>query len=308
MVCVCVCLKMGYTHLYGICLFRNMMLKTSRFRDPMAPWDTLFAGLAHPWCSVVFRGKNISNLPLHGSQVNIPITSKYHEIPSSLVNMNYMRYVSDCTSGLYHNMLQQHGWGFPAFRRNATSLASPSKKWKRGCFLRAAGSGWGRGLGRPSNSQPSGAGEKPHCRGAQSHGTRCHTSRSYPPHRPAQKMAEWSSQWSSTQTAWWDARKVNWESSSFGGDLLVCWKPLGHQPFCLEMSHLAKLGLFPAGIRTYLHPNSLGHRVKCCNWKPSEMRWWNPLLWLSFCISGAFLLVTSTPSKQVLFDVGPCTN
>jgi len=24
--------------------------------------------------------------------------------------MNYMRYVSDCTSGLYHNMLQQHGW------------------------------------------------------------------------------------------------------------------------------------------------------------------------------------------------------
>lgn len=188
---VCVCLKMGYTHLYGICLFRNMMLKTSRFRDPMAPWDTLFAGLAHPWCSVVFPGKNISNLPLHGSQVNIPITSKYHEIPSSLVNMNYMRYVSDCTSGLYHNMLQQHGWGFPAFRRNATSLASPSKKWKRGCFLRAAGSGWGRGLGRPSNSQPPGAGEKPHCRGAQSHGTRCHTSRSYPPHRPAHICPSW---------------------------------------------------------------------------------------------------------------------
>jgi len=26
-------------------------------------------------------------------------------------------------------------------------------------------------------------------------------------------MVEWSSQWSSTQNAWWDAKKVNWESS-----------------------------------------------------------------------------------------------
>lgn len=111
-------------------------------------------------------------------------------------------------------------------------MASPSKKWKRGCFLRAAGSGWGQGLGRPSNSQPPGdpgAGEKPHCRGARSHGTRCHTSRSYPPHRPAEKR--WNGQASGVEPlkphGGMLGKSTGSHHTSFGGDLLICWKRLG---------------------------------------------------------------------------------